>query len=415
MRKFGISLLCLCSIFLSGQEIDSTSVEYKKLLAMKTSKPVVGISYELGAANNKVSYKAINDFSNKEFLSNEYKENVLLDVGDGLRFGYWQSINLSWDKPDYWVLGKYFSGQKFSIENNFITSASAVKDVIGLGLFGNKRYSDQIADLSNSEYESWWFTSLNFEKRFKKDSSYYSANFNLVIGHDYESYQVNTAKIYTEPNGEYIDAELDYTFNKTNNENSIPFRGIGITTGFSFRRALGSKFQIEAEIDDFGLMYWTNAEQVRVDSSFRFVGLQFDNIFELNDSIRDNETDRYSNGFYKEEKTRLAKFMPFLLNLKLQYNLKGSYLKQIYLATDYRYLPSYTLRFGLGSRWHFRKKDRLDLGFRYGGFNTIAVPLYYGVQLSKYRITIGSNNILAFGLPSSTTGASVFVGVNYSF
>lgn len=414
MRNIGIILFCFCSVFLSGQDVDTTSVEYKKLLAMKSSRPIVGLSYEIGAANNKVSYQDISDFSNEDFLSQEYKENVLENVGNGLRFGYWQSINLSWDKPDYWVLGKYIGGRKFSIENSFITSASASKDAVGLGLFGNKRYADQIADISNSQYESWWYTSLKFEQRFKRDSSYYSANFNLIIGHDYEQYQVNTAKIYTEPNGEYIDAELDYSFNNTNDENSIPFRGIGFTTGFSFRRSLGSKFQMDAEINDFGLMYWTNAEQIKVDSNFRFTGLQFENIFEINDSISQNQRDQITDGFYKEESAKLLRLMPFQLNLKIQYKIEGSYLKRIYLASDYRYLPSYTVRFGMGSQWHFRKKDRLDFGLRYGGFNTLAVPLFYGLQLKKYRISIGSNNILAFGLPSMTTGASIFVGLNYT-
>lgn len=415
MRKISLLIFCFCSLFLSAQDYDSTSVEYKKLLAIKSSRPVVGLSYEIGAANNKVSYQAISDFSNQGFLSSEYKEDILEQVGDGLRFGYWQSISLTWDKPDFWVLKKHVSGRTLSIENKFITSAIASKDAIGLGLFGNKRYSDQIADISNSEYESWWYTTFNFEQRFKRDSSYYSANINLVIGHDYEQYQINKAEIYTDPNGEFIDADLDYSFSQTNSENSIPFKGIGITTGFSFRRELGSRFQIETEIDEFGLMYWSNSEQVIVDSTFRFEGLSFDNIFEINDSISQGEEDKLSDGFYKKKNQGIARLMPFQLSLKLQYKIGSRFLNHIYFASDYRYLPSYTIRYGLGTNWNFRKKDRLDIGLRYGGFNTLAMPLFYGIQINQWRISLGSNNVLAFGFPEMTTGASLFVGLNYSF
>lgn len=414
MKKLGLLFFCCCAFILSGQEIDSTSVAYKKLLAMKSSRPVVGISYEIGAANNRVSFQDITDFGSKDFLSNDYKEEILDKVENGLKFGYWQSLNFSWDKPDYWVLGKYIGGMTFSIKNNFITSASASEDAIGLGLFGNKRFSDQIADVSNSNYESWWYTSLNYEKRFKKDSSNYAANLNLVIGHEYEEYQINTGEIYTEPNGEYIDAVLDYSFNTTNNENSIALGGLGVSTGFSYKRALGSKFKIKAEIDELGFIYWTNSTKVKVDSSFRFQGLQFDNIFEINDSVSQIQRDNLSNGFFKEEDSRFFRLMPFQLSLKLEYNLAYSYLKQVYFSSDYRYISSYSPRFGIGTRWDFREKDRLDIGLRYGGFNTLALPLFYGLQIKKWRISLGSNNILAFGLPSITTGASVFAGVHYT-
>tara|TARA_R110002096_G_scaffold21043_8_gene68790 strand:- start:13970 stop:15217 length:1248 start_codon:yes stop_codon:yes gene_type:complete len=414
MRYIGILIFSLFFLSLTGQDVDTNSVEYKKLLAMKSSRPVFGISYEIGAANDKISYKSLRDFNNKDFLNDEFKEGIMAELGDGLRFGYWQSINLSWDKPDYWVLGKYISGRKISIENKFITSALASEDAVGLGLFGNRRYLDEVADISNSQYESWWYTSLKYEKRFKIDSSYFSANFNLVIGHDFEQYKIYTGKIYTPENAEYIDAELDYEINNFKDENSIPLRGLGISTGLSFKRDLSSKYWIEAEINDFGLMYWSNLDQVAVDSTFRFKGLTFDNIFEINDSINKSQRDQLSDGFYKEENARILSLMPFQLKLQLAYKFEQSHLKQIYLSSDYLYLPSYSIRYEIGSKWKFREKDQLDIGLRYGGFNTWVLPFNYGLQIRKLRISLGSNNLLAFGLASYTTGASAFIGLHYT-
>lgn len=392
---------------------DTLSAEYKRLLLLRSSRPVVGLEYELGAANNQISFQSIADFASRSFLDDAFKEDMLSKVSNTLDFGYWQTYSFSWHKPSTTILGQYIPGWKFSIVNEFISSASITEDAVALGLFGNKRFEGANADLSDSEYESWWYTSLDYEYEFVADSNFYFVNAALVLGHSYESYAVERANIFTANNGEYIDADLKYDFRSTNNDNSIPFRGLGFSTGFKAVLPLSDDFKLSGGLSNLGLIYWSNGEEAKIDSSFRFQGLTFDNIFEINDSLTQAETDRITDGLYTSKSASFATLLPFRIALRGELATKIWKFNSFYSEIDYRYLTAYSPRFALGANLDFNKKHEFDIGLRYGGFNTFAVPLNYSLNLKSWKLVVGSSNILGAALPAATMGASIYGGLFY--
>jgi hypothetical protein len=228
---------------------------------------------------------------------------------------------------------------------------------------------------------------------------------------------VDKARIYTEPNGEYIDAELDYTLRETGSGN-VSFGGLGIATGFEMSLPLQKKkYRLDFLLEDVGVIFWSGLSETKVDSTFRFKGANFESIFDLNDSLVASERDRIQNGLFSSERDGYAAVMPFHLSLRLAKPCKDAkYLKELYGLLEYRYLTAYIPRFGAGALWSFGENHRLRNELTYGGFNTVALKAAYVVTLADhYRLTIGTQNLLAWALPGVFTGSSVGLGAYYIF
>ena len=389
-----------------------------QILALESRPPVVGISYELGGANSKVPFSSILDLALGNFLEDDMKRDILSKAEGGIRFGYWQDLTLSYAQPGFHILGAYKPGNYFSIENLFFTGARLSENALSVALFGNKQFADQTVDLGPSDYESWWYTNLKYRYEAVHDSLPYKVDVGIVIGHEYSYYDVDKAQIYTEPNGEYIDAELNYVLRESTSESSVPFGGLGVATGFETSLPIQKKkYRLDVLLEDVGVIFWSGMEETRVDSSFRFQGANFESIFDLNDSLVASERDRIQNGLFRSERDGYAAFMPFHLSLRFAKPCKDArYLKELYGLLEYRYLTAYIPRFGAGSLWEFRGNQQLRGELTYGGFNTVALKAAYEITVANhYRLAIGSQNLLAWALPGVFTGSSVGVGAYYIF
>lgn len=388
-----------------------------QILALTSKPAVVGLSYELGGANSKVPFTSILDLAWASFLEAGLKEDILSQASGGLRFGYWQNLDLTYEQPGFFILGAYKPGNYFSIENRFFTGARFTENALALALFGNKRFAGQTVDLGPSRYENWWYTNLKYRYEAVYDSLPYKVDIGIVAGHEYSSYDVDKARIYTEPNGEYIDAELDYTLRETGTGN-LSFGGLGIATGFEMSLPLQKKkYRLDFLLEDVGVIFWSGLSETKVDSTFRFKGASFESIFDLNDSLVASERNRIQNGLFSNDRDAYAAVMPFHLSLRLAKPCKDAkYLKELYGLLEYRYLTAYIPRFGAGALWSFGENHRLRNELTYGGFNTVALKAAYAVTLADhYRLTIGTQNLLAWALPGVFTGSSVGVGAYYIF
>lgn len=417
MRKILALLLCSVS-FLSFSQTDSSKADsllIRKLLLLKDTRPIVGLEFNTGVANNQINFNSIWDFANSSFLNNDFKESIVSDISGSTSIGYWQSYQFSWDKPGYWVLGIYIPGKKFSIRNDYYLSTNSPKEAIELALFGNKRFAGNTFSLADAAYESWWYTSFDYEYDFEADSIHYNVGGALVIGHEYEKYTVEKADFFTDPNGEFLDADLNYKLDRTDDPNTIPLNGIGLSGNFAITVPSRSKYYLHFALKDLGFIYWRNVQTTEVDSSFRFNGLTFDNIFEITDSLRDSETDKLTNGLYSDENNERLRLLPFYVHLKGGLKIKKKMLKEVYAHVDYRYLIGYSPRFGVGTDWKFKENHDLTTELNYGGFNTLALRAQYKIRLwDKYQLLLATNNILAPALPGLSTGTSIHLGLFYT-
>jgi hypothetical protein len=411
MKKYLLYLLSVLSIQAIGQQ-DSSDV--KKLLSLQRSRPIVGLEYEIGGANNSIRFSSLLQFSSSGFLNDQDKQSILDDASSQVGLGFWQSYRLSWDRPGLDVLGAYSPGKKFSIRNEFMLGLSSPNQLIELGLFGNKRFEGTTFDLTDAAYETWWYTAFDYEYDFKHDSMHYLIGGSVYLGHDYESYHVDQGEFFTAEDGEYIDADLEYDLRRIDSENEIPLNGIGVGAIFEWQRSIGKSYRFKVGVRDLGFMYWGNLEDTEVDSSFRFRGVQFDNIFDLTDSIRDAEAERFENGFYSVSDQNQFRLLPFSVNLQVKRVIKHRMLKAAYLHSDYRYLYGYNARFGAGVEWQFGEAHKLSSEINYGGFNSTALRLHYRITLKeRLVISLSTNNVLAAVFPNSSTGSSAYVGLFY--
>ncbi|HAD98269.1 MAG TPA: hypothetical protein DCG19_12740 [Cryomorphaceae bacterium] len=416
MKKLKYAVIFLLVGHLATAQKDTLSNQ--QILALKAKPTEVGIHYELGGANSKVPFSSMLNLALSDFLEEDMKKDMVSKAAGGIRFGYSQELDISYEQPGFYILGAYKPGSYFSIENRLFTGARFTENAVALALFGNKQFADQTIDLGPSRYESWWYTNLKYRYEAVHDSLPYKVDVGIVIGHEYSSYNVSKAEIYTEPNGEYIDAALDYTLRETRSGNGIAFGGLGFATGFETSIPLKKKkYRLDIQLEDVGVIFWSGLQETRVDSSFRFQGAYFENIFDLNDSLVTSERERLQNGLFSNTRDAYTAFMPFHLSLRFAKACPNAkYLKELYGLVEYRYLTAYIPRLGVGSVWRFRENQKLRSELTYGGFNTVALGAAYELTLAgHYRIALGSQNLLAWALPGVFTGSSVGVGAYYIF
>ncbi len=416
MKQFVVTGLLLLVFYCGYAQRDTLSI--KQIMALKAKPPVAGISYELGGANSRVPFASLIDLALSDFLNEQQKDEILSRTGNGLRFGYWQSLDISYEQPAYYTLDAYTPGSYFHIENQLFTGSRLTDNGLRLFLNGNKQFAGQEVELGPSQFESWWYTNLKYRYEALLDSIPYKLDVGIVVGHEYSAYDVRKASIFTESNGEYLDADLEYVIRETRSNSPIPFGGLGMATGFEISMPLrDQKYRLDFKIEDLGVVFWSGLEETRVDSAFRFRGANFESIFDLNDSLVAAERDRIQNGFFNGTTDGYAALMPFNVNFRFAKPCKDAkYLKELYALAEYRYLTAYIPRLGVGSLWHFNPRHILRGELTYGGFNTLALGVSYQLTLAeRYRFTLGSQNILAWALPGIFTGSSVGVGAYYIF
>ncbi len=385
-------------------------------LYIKTKRPYISASYGYGALSNSISTSELLKFTSKDFLTNEDKDMLLSSMKGPLRFGYFREINFAYQKPGYRILDIYKKGQGFSIKNKFITSANLSNDLLKLALYGNKRYVDQTLDLGNTTVESWYYTTLDYNFDVMIDSLQpVKISVGINVGHDFSLYQINTGNLYTAANGEYLDLDLDYRL-RDRVLDTQPLAGLGISAGASTTFKINQNSALSLSVEDFGFIFFTGGEMLYADSTFRFRGVEFSNIFDLNDSLTNNPQEEYREEFYYNEDGNFTRLTPFRLEAKYIYKLRKGSLRGVSATADYRYLPGYYPRLALGAHIKTGYKQQLLTQITTGGYNLASLDLAYEITIARHwTVNLAITNFSGLVVPVISGGAYGFVSLRWEY
>lgn len=385
-------------------------------LYIKAKRPYVFAEYGYGALCNSISTAELINFTSTDFLTNEDKDELLNSINGPLRFGYFREINIGYKKPGYQILDSYKRGNGFSLKNKFITSATLSNDLLKLALYGNKPYVNQMLDLGNTKYESWYYTTLDYNFDMMIDSLQpVTVTVGLNVGHDYTLYNVNKGSLTTAPNGEFLDLDVDYQLRDRINE-SQAMAGLGLSAGASTTFKLNHKASINLTIEDFGFIFFTGGRKLDADSTFRFRGIEFSNIFDLNDSLTQKAKDEYTDNFYYNEDGNFTRLTPFKISAGYMLKLNRSRLKALTLAADYRYLAGYYPRLALGTLIKTGYKQELMVQLTTGGYNLASLDLGYKATIARHwSIYAGITNFSGLVVPVISGGAYGIIGLSWEY
>jgi hypothetical protein len=314
----------------------------------------------------------------------------------------------------HWVVGiryKEAMGLRFS------------RDLFGLGFLGNAEYESQTANLSNTRFEYWQYTSLNFGlvQPLGKSSKLYVA-ISPVLGLNYQKLSTKEAYLYTAQGGEYLalDANMELQYfdrEYTGNKNVAGAPGLGLGLDLGYEIAFGAN-KLTLQIEDLGFARWAPMTTYKTDSSFEYRGERVDNLVDFNgDSLF---SDFSSNGFARKfgVKSTVGNKKSILLpfSLSLLYTRQLSHQWQASLHLHYLYLPAYTPKATVQIEKSFLNHWKTSLGLSYGGFGKANTIL--GAQKTfkhQWTVSLDAYFLGMALLPSNSHGVGVNFGVRKGF
>lgn len=412
MKHFYYCTILLWSCLAFGQQ-QSTDSLYDDL-QIQTIRPYVKAEYGFGALCNSPSTSELLNFATSDFLQKEDKDQLMNSINGTLRYGYFSEFSITYRQPGYYILDFYKKGQGFSITNKYYNSARLSQDLLKLIFYGNKPYAGDTLNLAKSKYETWYYTTLDYHFDLKPDSlPAISFTAGLNIGHDYSFYDVKKADLYTDPEGAFLDMNLDYRL-RDRTLDAQPIAGLGLAVGASTSFLLSEKSQLHLELKDLGVLYFTGGRSLDVDSTFRFQGVEFSNIFDLNDSLTKAAEDEYRETFYYNEEGGYARLTPFRIAATYFHQLSKGRLTGISVSADYLYLAGYYPRLAVGAHLKTGYKQKLLAQLSTGGYNLASLDLAYEIKFARYwKFNLSITNFSALVVPVISGGAYGMVGLSY--
>lgn len=411
MKHLYFCLLLLAAFFAVGQNADTTTEDI--ILPVKQY-PYLKIDAGFGALCNSLSTSELTGFVSDDFLDDDEKSELLNSIPSSLRYGYFRNISASYIEPGYAIFDVYKKGWGIGLRNTYYNSARISKDMLNLIFYGNKPYAGTTVNPGKSNTETWYFSSIDYHFDLLVDTLlpvYITTS--IHTGHFHNDYNVKMAEIYTEPIGEYLDMNLNYSTKNTSS--TAPIAGMGLTVGAEIDLPVKDKGMLKLSVQDFGAMYWTNGEVLDVDSSFRFQGVYFDNLFDLNDSIRNSASEEYKNSFYYSDSKNYTRLMPFRLAASYRHKMdKQPWLNEIIAEANYRYLPGYFPQLRLGANIKTGHKQYLLAMLSAGGYTWAGLDLAYHLEVGyDWKVDIAIHNLNGLVIPVMSGGAYATLGVTY--
>lgn len=419
MKHFYSCLFLLCSFFTMAQNEPNDSLRtYDSLLVALNlptkAHPYLQARFTFGALSNAISTSELLHFVNSDFLQKKDKDDLLNSVHGPLRYGYFREISLTYMEPGCKVIDVYKRGQGFGITNRYYNSARLSKDMLRLIFYGNKVYAGQTLDLSKTAYETWYYTSLDYHFDVLLDSVQpVRLTVSINAGHDHNYYRVKTGTLYTDPDGAYLDLETDYKLRERVNETQV-LAGLGASIGAETDFRISPSSKLKLTVEDFGFIHWNNGRVLNADSSFRFKGVVFNNVLEINDSLRKATANDYRSRFYYNDVRNYTRLTPFRVSAAWFKKLDNPHFKGIKLSADYLFLSGYLPHFSAGLQIKTGFHQQLLTSVSTGGYNWASLDLSYQIQFAQYwNLELSIYNFSGLVVPVISGGAYGVLGLRY--
>ncbi|MDZ4758850.1 MAG: DUF5723 family protein [Bacteroidota bacterium] len=429
------------------------------------------------------SYKAIlfvaAFFCRFYFVYGNEKPNLIIDSGNKVKLHQYPTelyINLSYTldsrgittKSIYdYFMGKHFTtddinllnrnlkntsvlGQDFIVDivykrkNHFLNNihygfrshfdGSIGKDLAGLASRGNAPYAGRNLDNMNLLFRSasWHKVGVSFGYYNNKQSEPTLAlSLNYVSGNKYTYIHLSNTQIYTQQNGDYIDARWNVDYRSSVINKLFGFVGNGASIDFAYQKYFNKKnkiypIYIQAQITDLGFITWNkNNKNLSWDSAIRFSGLDVGNIAQVTSkNYTDNLSDSLKNllnSHYNYLKNSSVLPAIFLVKISKKYemgsNLKGisSAYYNIYTQIDYMIYASYKPQLAMGVEVH-KSRYALIPQIRFGGYGDYNIDLSYQYKSrkNKFQMGIKLNSLEALVAPKYQSGLGLMIQSKYT-
>lgn len=303
-------------------------------------------------------------------------------------------------------------GFEFGLVHQQAFGARFGEDVGRLALDGNAQFEGQTAELDPLDYALFSWYEAYYEHLFRKDRWQASVGLGFVLGTGYESFSMERGSLYTAPSGEYVDVDAQYTFRRSGESGFLGGMGASLRASFEHRSAQGwvTRFWVR----DLGYVQWNSlSTTVEADSSFRFEGEEFPNIFDLRDSLLTGTDDRLTNAYFTSEEGGFGSALPFEVSAAVERQLNvRSGLDRYGLDVRYRYLPGALPKASAYARWMWNRWLLLP-ELTYGGFTGLGFGVGFGHRGNDWEWNVRGRDLQGLIVPTLGGGLGLEASVRY--
>ena len=380
-----------------------------------------GLNYTYGSSvmNNEFLNKFI--FGGK--IEREHKDKAYQKLSNNNRLGGDLNYKFITEIPLDTFLGKTSLSFQVGLEIIEHMDGEFSSDLFRFVFDGNKQFAGKSINLGGTNFNYFSYQQLNLgiinyrtiDEKLAKEGVIVS----IIMAKEHKAITVPTGSIFTEELGKEIDVDLNYLYNSsdTNNTGIGAYNGVGVSTDLFTEFFLKNGDKIHLGVEDLGFIYWnSNSLELAADSIFHFEGVEVDNIFDLNDSLLSTiSKDSLMNSITTSDKKRdYSIALPTAININYTKIINEKW--KINIGLYHKILSNYFPLISTNYYYYFNKKFVVKAHLSYGGYGKLNTGLALAKSVSRYfDIFIGTNNLEAYIVPSTSYSSSGFLGLKAYF
>ena len=310
------------------------------------------------------------------------------------------------------------------------------KDLFDLIFFGNKMFMGDIINLSNTSLSATRFQQINLAcsriikinntNKFLPEEIEVGLGFSYLIGNTHLGFSANDSYIEFGENGEYINADLNFTGNlsDTNMSAANIFGQNGSGSAIDFMLNLKKEENnIFFSITDIGSITWKDpsvsysANKVLND----FSGIEIDNLLNLNDSIIENQLDSLSNIDIVKKGEKFKSYLSTTYHFAYKRDLPIDYIKYVIIGriSKHRrgFIPAnYKPKYYLGTLFSHRGFNAKTT-YSMGGYSKYAWQMEIRQNMFKqhFQLVLGTQHFETFFKGVESENLNFYFGLNFLF
>ncbi len=385
-------------------------------------------NYYFWAGNNAFHYGLFDKLQNEKELTNADIDNLLSAMHPTKN-----TLGLG---QDYQILGLALQIKSlaiaFSVVDKFAFDFNYTRNFLSLLWKGNKQFAGQNIDLGplsmNAQYTREFVggTAFNIAGDMEKGIRL-GIRAKYIQGIGALSMPTSQLKMYTDPDGRYIDVGFSYRLNISGLKefNPLKFNGTGYGADIGATFNFSSKFTLDASLLDIGTVNYTqNLKSYAKQGTYRYEGMVIKNFFgnpEINSDtlaavFEPVETEGGS--FSVALPTRLMLQGELKLGKKDEESLQSKHAFFFTYIQGFNQKPGGTKRPYLGVAYNFDLYEWVDIGASaaLGGYNKYAFGAFFSLNLfHRLKMGIGSDNLMPLIIKKFGTGIDISLNGSISF
>ena len=367
------------------------------------SADLISLHVDFAYNSNALTAEFTKAFYQGAFLDDALKQAISGRLTQSNRFGTDAAYGL-------FYRGKLFSdsSDQFKRLDYFISTQAkhhldiGFKDVLFNNyFFGNKYYAGDTVDLGPSKFRLLFFkqVQLGIAGRLPLAGGVFrwAAGLSFFISDNHLSINIQKARLYTDPQGLFIDLNMDFEIKRSRDILTRYFAsnglGAGLDTYFQYQSKTGND-KISFEMNDLGFLRFDNNSIIEQnDTSIHFEGFEIENILDIDSVFSSLSADSLIEVYGTTSSNKAYSiFLPakFHLSYSHRFNEKWTVRAGVVQRVAAAYLP---LGY-VGGIYSFNPGFSLKANLIYGGYGELMAGLELHKVFGKHiAISIGTDHL----------------------